>query len=649
VEEKNMNAKRKSFIPLALVAVFFACFLLTGCEAEDSRGGYHASVIDATADFYINDFAGLFTEQQKAAMMEKATQLSDETGGIQVVITTVESLDSCVTDGSKGLGIEQVSYAMYEQYGIGKDDMGALVLFSVGDREVWMMTGRQMQFYITDKRAGELQDDYAMEYFRQDQFADGLISLQDGIISEIRATVPQDWSASEEAPAVTEEPNRALEETIQVTEPQKVQEEPVEKKSSGTGYGIVGIFLALIAGLILAVKKSFSSGRRHEQEIQSLQKQHKKELEDLKETYTAELKEKQEAWQETEAKLHDAATSWRNKLEQAENDAQQAEMNSQKTIHGLQASKDDLEQRLAILQDKFDRAQRLHPEINFATEIHEMIEGEYREEAERTDKVLRNTLALPADKDNIDSFLEAIRYYQNINPEIQKYMKTNVKQLHSLLDQSKALKQEFERAEQEKKDRADARRVCEVLLAVSHRYSNGNHENYQELADACREYDRLNQAAKGLFPDGRLVQRIQSLLAEAEADTKNWKEGQKAQSKVESIVSRVGYRADEDDLNDLTSAMRIYQGLSSAEAAYFSMALYNKLKRLIREAQDDQEEQERRRRRQREEAARRAAAASASMSSTTRHSSSSSFGGGFGGGHSGFGGRPSGGGAGRRF
>ena len=283
-----------------------------------------------------------------------------------------------------------------------------------------------------------------------------------------------------------------------------------------------------------------------------------------------------------------------------------------------------------------------------------MIEREFEDEAARTDNVLANTLALPADKENESAFLEAIDYYQNIHPEIQKYMKTDFERLQQLYDESKKLREDFERAEQEKRDRAAAQRVYDDLLRVSQQVTVGSHENRQILEDACRKYDRLNSAEQGYFPDPSLIQKLRKLLKVAEVDEQNWKAGQEAEASVQGVVNGVGYQADEDDLDRLTQAMRTYTRLSTAERVYFSV--HDKLQYLIGQAQDDKEEQERRRRRQREEAARRAASSmsstrstssssfhTSSSSSTSRRSSGGSSH------HGGFGGRPSGGGAGRRF
>ena len=245
-KRKSLNSRN---IAISCMKVFTAVLMIisilglpiTTVNAENS---YEFEVTNATNDFYVNDFAGLFTKQQKADMMEKAVALDKEYGGIQVVVTTVESFADCAVD-EKNHGAFETSYAMYKQYGIGKDDMGILILFSVGDREIYMQTGHEMQIYITDSTAGALQDDYGMEYFRNDQFAEGLISLQEATISEIKSRVSQDWNAP-----------------VKDTISEKQTENNTTKKSAGIGawlYVILVAIVAMIIGLIVSIKSLFTA------------------------------------------------------------------------------------------------------------------------------------------------------------------------------------------------------------------------------------------------------------------------------------------------------------------------------------------------------------------------------------------------------
>ena len=65
---------------------------------------YNVEVEKQTDEFYVNDFANLFTEADKQVMMENAVELAEEYDGIQVVVSTVNSLN-----GNK---IEKYAYYM---------------------------------------------------------------------------------------------------------------------------------------------------------------------------------------------------------------------------------------------------------------------------------------------------------------------------------------------------------------------------------------------------------------------------------------------------------------------------------------------------------------------------------------------------------
>ena len=94
-----------------------------------------------TNDFYVNDFAKIFTQEEQVQLVSKAVTFAEQHNGVQVVITTVESLE--------GEPLENYALNMYNTYEIGKDDMGVLILLSVNDRDVRMQTGIAMEKYLT--------------------------------------------------------------------------------------------------------------------------------------------------------------------------------------------------------------------------------------------------------------------------------------------------------------------------------------------------------------------------------------------------------------------------------------------------------------------------------------------------------------------
>lgn len=76
---------------------------------------------------------------------------------------------------------------MYNQYKIGKEDKGLLILLSVDDRDIRIEVGAGLEEYINDAKAGRLMDTYAIPKLKEDKFSEGLIQLQEGTIKEINA------------------------------------------------------------------------------------------------------------------------------------------------------------------------------------------------------------------------------------------------------------------------------------------------------------------------------------------------------------------------------------------------------------------------------------------------------------------------------
>ena len=69
------------------------------------------NIPQATDEFYVNDFANVLSDEEEKLLLDKAVTLAEESDGIQVVLSTVESLD--------GNSIENYALEMYNQYKIG--------------------------------------------------------------------------------------------------------------------------------------------------------------------------------------------------------------------------------------------------------------------------------------------------------------------------------------------------------------------------------------------------------------------------------------------------------------------------------------------------------------------------------------------------
>lgn len=650
--ELRKGFARKSVLLLVTILALMSLFTACGTESE-IKSYYNLDVVEHTADFYINDFAGVFSEEQKAELMDKAVAFDKEYSGIQVVITTVESLDEAVLDyelvvedaegnrvedskedsSKPTFTIEQVAYSMYSQYGIGQDDMGILILFSTGDREVRIETGRQMQFYITDSISGRILDDYGMEYFVNDQFAEGLVSVQGAVIDEIKTHVDRDWYTVTQESSKNTESSETVGETISdatgISNENLETSKNSEKKDPAKGilWGFFGSIGAALAAVVAFIRQKLKG----DTERQNFERSKQEEIGLLKTTFQSELNEKE--------RMHETD------MDRLKSEYQRVIQEKDRSIQELRGEMSDalqenstLKSELEVISDKYSRIQRLHPEYNFDNEVNRMIESEYRSLAKAADSNLSEVLTIAADKDNYDVFNQALLFYDTLEPEVKKYVTSDRAQIEARYNEAVGLKQEFERAEQEKRDRAIAQMAYDKIKKVYGENPCGNHQTYNALHNALAIFLGLSVAEKAFFPDSTLIENLKRVHRSAETDYNDYEAARKAEDSVRNIIGRMS-SADEDDRDKLSRAMRYYRNLSSSQQAYFSNDLLRKLKRLIEEADADHRRQERRR--DDEAAAARRRAQQRSSYSSFSSSSRSGFGG--------HGGRPSGGGASRRF
>lgn len=622
--------KRTSNLWRTILAIAF--LLMTVSLTAFGSNRYNVEVEKQTDEFYVNDFANLFTEKDKQVMMENAVKLAEEYGGIQVVVSTVNSLN--------GNQIEEYAYSMYEQYGIGKDSMGILILLSVEDRQVKIETGKTMQAYITDSKSGQLLDNYGMQYFKEDRFAEGLKSVQEAVIAEIRNVVPIDWSSTNETSNVTEVPD-----AVAPTTGDEVNNGQQNKwQYMLFGYLFVLVFVIPIVLNIIQLVRYWKKYNEFKTQVNELEEDNGKLSEE-----NSKLKERNNNGAKKIQELEKSCLSLKECVEAFREDNSKLEM-ANKT----------LAERLASTNEFYSRVRRLHPELDFEKEVKKMLEAEAMAEARVIDQKLNSVLGMPADKDNVEVFEDAIKAYDNaetkaqqynistfskstFNPKdakikAQQYVKADIAKVRALYQESVKLREAYEKEQQELRDKAEAQKAYNEMIKVYHNNQKGTYEEYDALHKAYSLYEELTYAQKEFFPDDKMLREYEIVLRKAQEDKRNYDAARNAEEAAKQTIGHIHSSADEDDRDKISKAFRYYNNLSMAQRAYFSAELLNQMRKFKNEADDDHARRERRREeeRQREH-----------IIYSSHHNSSSGFSGGshFGG----FGGHSSGGGASRGF
>ncbi len=558
---KKNRLNLSTVIGILLIALAFVIAMTSKTVFATS---YNFNVESQTEEFYVNDFAGIFSEEQKKLMMESAVELDSTYDGIQVVVTTVNSLN--------GHEIEQYAKAMYDQYGIGKDSMGILILFSVGDRDVRIETGNQMQLYITDSMSGRLLDDYAMEHFKNNEFAQGLIDVQSATISTIHEKVPKDW-------------------VNQSTEKRDLD------------INLWPVFTWSI-GIVTFIGSSFGISKL----IQKIKKKRKAK----KDAQIAKIQqERDEEWQK---KVRGIERSHEKEISDLENSIFLKDTD----ISNYKEQNEELLNKVKSLEENISYTKAIHPNID--QEIADYIEDGYKKEAANWDERIKNIIKEKPTKDNSKTYENVINEYSDLSPRVKTYVTSDIKNVQSKLKEANYLK-----------DVAIATGVSSLVIALCKKFSSGNHKNYEEIHKVYSTYTKLTDSQKSVFPEKALVSELSSMYKSAKADYNNFTSAKEVETNMQGVVDSVGSSADRDDISELTDVKNKYEALSTFQTKYISYTLYEEILRLLREAEDDEEDYKRRKR-QEEEERRRRIQRSTSFSSSSHRSSFGGHGGHSGGG-----------------
>lgn len=293
--------KLKNFKYYKLCIVFLAMFMLFPAKV------YAVSIPQPTQEFYVNDFADVLTDEEEKQMLDKAVNLASEELGIQVVVTTIKSLE--------GESIENYAHDMYSQYRIGKDDMGVLILLSTEDRDTRIEVGTAIEAYITDSKAGRLLDKHAIPHFKENKFNSGLVEVQSAVIDEASTVKTQ---------------------MLERAEREAKMKEDMEKLGNFFGSLLKGIGKILLIGIpigliIWLVYKAIEKYLEKEDELNSL-REYKFESE--------------------------------NKIRNAKNRAEQVEMEAEREQLQMRTELNDLQERYDELDKRLNDARKLYPSLD---------------------------------------------------------------------------------------------------------------------------------------------------------------------------------------------------------------------------------------------------------------------------------------------
>lgn len=157
-----------------------SCFLIIFLILLSAKSSIFAKTetVKPTSDFYVNDYAGVLTEETKNYIIKTNAELQQKTGA-QIVVVTIKNLEN--------ISIEEYATTLFRNFGIGdaQKNNGVLLLCSTGDRKFRIEVGYGLEGTLTDGKTGRIQDTYIIPYLKNNNYNDGIKNGFNAILNEI--------------------------------------------------------------------------------------------------------------------------------------------------------------------------------------------------------------------------------------------------------------------------------------------------------------------------------------------------------------------------------------------------------------------------------------------------------------------------------
>lgn len=157
----------------SIFMVLFALFLFAGKSfAEDPQ------IPAPVGDIYVQDFAGVLTEQEEIELRNIGRTLEDQTTA-QIVVLTVNTI------GDRP--IEEFANEAFRQYGIGneEEDNGVLLVLSMDDKVVRIEVGYGLEGRLPDGKVGRILDDFSIPFLQNNQSNKAIIETYKVLANEV--------------------------------------------------------------------------------------------------------------------------------------------------------------------------------------------------------------------------------------------------------------------------------------------------------------------------------------------------------------------------------------------------------------------------------------------------------------------------------
>ncbi|MDB4867216.1 MAG: hypothetical protein JWR03_1549 [Cohnella sp.] len=168
---------------------FFAVLWVAAIGLFAAAGGAWAQQGDSQYGVYVQDDAGVISQQTKDALYRQAIWLHEQTGTAQIGVVTADKLG--------GKTLEEYSVAKFRELGLGSKDRndGVMLLYTKEGNHVRVEIGYGMEGRIPDGKAGAILDQYFVPNRDAGHMDAAFLQTQTALIREMAAEYGVDPSS----------------------------------------------------------------------------------------------------------------------------------------------------------------------------------------------------------------------------------------------------------------------------------------------------------------------------------------------------------------------------------------------------------------------------------------------------------------------
>lgn len=473
-----------------------------------------SNIPDATSQFYVNDFANIISDDVEREMQKRAVDYADSTDGIQIVVTTVQTIGNADP--------EKYATEMYNKYAIGKNSMGVLIMLSVETRDIQIRLGTNMAKYISASKTGDIIDSYIEELSAND-FETALNGMQQTTIEFVSKKVN---TATNEVP-VTQT-------TIEDV-----------KKDSGALWGVLAA-LGITGGGGVSIF-GFSKLLKKRKEKKAAEEIARIENSDL-------VKEKNET-----------ILALQQELENQKNQTERKISSKDSEISYFKSSLKDVREELSKMKERKERAIIAYPDIEEKIDailLQEKIDAD-KAAAAKVERKIRSALEYDCTRHNLNIFQTACDALRGLSYDEEKYVSADlISSIKNAYQKSFDLQKKYEEEERIKKDKKAASNVDKIILAAL-ALSLSRH-SLSGLKNAYSEYENLTSKQQSYVTAD--VNALYDMMRKAKRLQDEYEEEERRRRQREEEERRRRQREEEERrrrMNSYSSSSRSSFGGSS--------------------------------------------------------------------------------------